>query len=131
MKPIQFQLSISLDGESLSQFVGLFAEAIEKGIARGTRAESRRDKSTVEPEKAKMTSKATQHAHFGGQEPPKDAGLLIDTREAAKLLNVSARKLWQMYNSGEMPAPIRIGRAVRWSYEPLKEWVATGCPKQR
>jgi predicted DNA-binding transcriptional regulator AlpA len=33
-----------------------------------------------------------------------------------------------MHTAGEMPPPIRIGRAVRWSLEVLKKWVEAGCP---
>lgn len=78
---------------------------------------------------ALMNSKERSvHAHFGGQQPPTDRGLLIDTKEACKLLKVSSRTLYGMYSQGRMPQPIRIGSAVRWSYEELKAWVAEGCP---
>ena len=33
----------------------------------------------------------SQHVLYGGQKPPTDKGLLIDTREASKLPDVSAR----------------------------------------
>ena len=39
-----------------------------------------------------------------------DRGWLIDSQEVAKLLNVSARKLWEMQASGAMPPPVRLGR---------------------
>ena len=34
--------------------------------------------------------------------------------------------LWGMRHDGEMPQPIRIGRAVRWGLEVLKKWVDAG-----
>lgn len=72
---------------------------------------------------------SSRKAMFAGQQPPTEHGLLVDSKEAAKLLNVSARTLWSLYNSGSMPKPIRIGRAVRWSYDALRNWVDSGCPK--
>jgi excisionase family DNA binding protein len=53
---------------------------------------------------------------------------LIDSKQAAKLLKVSERTLWRMHHDGEMPPPIRIGRAVRWSLETLRKWVEEGVP---
>ena len=79
-------------------------------------------------EKREARLRASQHALLGGKPLPDDKGLLIDSREAAKLLKVSERTLWRMWNEGEMPPPVRVGRAVRWSYETLKAWVTAGCP---
>jgi excisionase family DNA binding protein len=58
-------------------------------------------------------------------------GLLIDSREAAKLLKISEKTLWSMWNEGKMPKPIRIGKAVRFSYEELQAWVNAGGPPQK
>lgn len=71
---------------------------------------------------------ASRHALFAGQQPPEDVGLLVDSNEVAKLLKVSARTVWTMQNSGNMPKPIRFGRAVRWGYAEIKAWVDEGCP---
>ena len=102
MKPIQLQVSITLDEEAVATVLGLLRQAMP-GM-------------TPEAEKRQARRRASQHALYGGQKPPEDKGLLIDNREAAKLLKVSERTLWRMWNDGQMPAPIRIGRAVRWSY---------------
>jgi excisionase family DNA binding protein len=72
--------------------------------------------------------RTSQHAAFAGQTPPDDQVLLIDSKQAAKLLRVSELALWRMHHTGEMPRLVRIGRAVRWSIEALKEWVEEGCP---
>ena len=54
---------------------------------------------------------SSRTAMFAGQQPPTDHGLLIDSKEAAKMLKVSARTLWSLYTSGAMPQPIRIGQS--------------------
>lgn len=54
--------------------------------------------------------------------------LLVDTKEAAAMLKVCEKTLWNLHTTGRMPKPIRIGGAVRWSYDELRAWVAAGCP---
>lgn len=48
--------------------------------------------------------------------------MLVDSRAAAAELAISSRKLWQLTASGEVPH-VRIGRAVRYSLDDLREWV--------
>ena len=48
--------------------------------------------------------------------------LLIDSREAAKALGISARKLWGLTDTGDIPH-VKIGRLVRYRPEALKEWI--------
>ena len=45
-------------------------------------------------------------------EPDRPDGSLLTEREAARLLAISPRKLWEMRNRSEI-AHVRIGRAVR------------------
>lgn len=50
--------------------------------------------------------------------------LLLTAPEAARALAVSARKLWSLTASGEIPV-VRVGeRSVRYSVEALREWIA-------
>jgi len=48
--------------------------------------------------------------------------LLLKPPEAAAMLAISPRKLWELTDSGEIPC-IRIGRAGRYSLEDLRKWV--------
>jgi excisionase family DNA binding protein len=66
---------------------------------------------------------------FAGQPVPQDQGTLIGVREVAKLLKVSVRHVVRVSETGEIPPPIRIGRAVRWSRDALTKWIADGCPR--
>jgi predicted DNA-binding transcriptional regulator AlpA len=115
MHTIQLNVGITLSDDETARLARLIEELLK----------------IVSSAPRKMTpQEASQHALLGGQKPPEDMGLLIDSRKAAKLLNVSERKLWEMWNSGQMPKPARIGRVVRWGYEELRAWVAAGCPRQ-
>lgn len=51
--------------------------------------------------------------------------LLVDEREAARLLGVSPRTIWALRARGELPA-VRIPgtRLVRYSVETLRDWIA-------
>ena len=57
-------------------------------------------------------------------------GYFSNTRQVAKMLNVSARHVSSLQVTGRMPKPIRIGRVVRWSHDEIKAWVEAGCPHQ-
>jgi excisionase family DNA binding protein len=132
MKAIYLQVGITLDGDAVAMLAELMQQVIEKGTARLVPPRVSAAVSTEKrPERVPMTPlERSQHAIFGGQRPPEDKGLLIDSRQAAKLLKVGERTLWRMWNSGTMPKPIRIGNAVRWSYEEIQAWVVAGCPRQ-
>lgn len=55
--------------------------------------------------------------------------LLVDAREAARLLCISDRTLWTMTDRGVIPC-IRIGRAVRYSVDDLRSWIARSRSSQ-
>lgn len=120
MKPIQLQLTITLDEIAAKSLAELLVPAIRQalGLPEGELDQGR---------DARL--RASQNAIFGGSKPPTDQGLLIDSKQAAKLLRVCEKTLWTMHTTGDMPAPIRIGRAVRWSFEVLKKWTEAGCPR--
>lgn len=54
---------------------------------------------------------------------PVTESLLLRPIEAAKLLAISPRKLWEMTTTKEVPS-VRIGRSIRYVREELKAWVA-------
>jgi len=56
--------------------------------------------------------------------------LLVDARAAARMLGVGKTKLYSMLSAGQVPAPIRLGRAVRWRASELCDWCAAGCPSR-
>ena len=63
--------------------------------------------------------------------PPSGASprrLLISTAEVAALLTVSVRHLRRLHASGKVPAPVKVGAAIRWNREEIERWVAAGCP---
>lgn len=119
MKTVQVQLTLTLDETGARALAELLAPVIRQALATVADADE---------EKGIARLRTSQNAIFAGAKPPEDQGRLIDSKEAAKLLKVSPRTLWRMQTSGDMPAPIRLGRAVRWSAEVLKKWVEVGCP---
>lgn len=60
---------------------------------------------------------------IGGREPKKEEeSLLLTSREAAKMLAISKRTLWDLTDRGEIPR-VKIGWAVRYSRGDLEEFV--------
>jgi excisionase family DNA binding protein len=117
MKTIQVQVAITLDEPAIRSLAELLATALSER--------------TDEEKKREARPRASQNALFAGEKPPEAQGLLVDTREAARLLKISERTLWGMYTRGQMPRPIRIGRAIRFSLDALKKWVEAGCPTMK
>ena len=48
--------------------------------------------------------------------------LLLNAKQAAEALAISARKLWGMTASGEIPY-LKIGKSVRYPVDDLKAWI--------
>lgn len=116
MKPVELTVRITLDEVSARTLVDLVRAALQA--------------TTEQDERRAARLESSRNAPFAGQKPPEDRGLLIDTNQVSKLLKISSRTIWKMEHCGEMPKAIRIGKAVRWSYEELKDWIAAGCPRR-
>lgn len=55
--------------------------------------------------------------------------LLCDV-SLAKRLEISRRKVWSMNATGALPAPVRMGRSVRWRESDISRWLELGCPNR-
>jgi predicted DNA-binding transcriptional regulator AlpA len=115
MATVTIQLTVTFGDDAAATLAAVLAPALREVMADAGRA----------------GAAGRREAHiplFAGQPVPEDQGLLIDSREVAALLGVSARHLATVVKAGQVPPPIRIGRAVRWSRERITRWVADGCP---
>jgi len=56
--------------------------------------------------------------------------LALPAAAVAEMLQVSERHLWSLHSSGRLPQPVRFGRAVRWSVDELRDWLAAGAPSR-
>jgi len=65
-----------------------------------------------------------------GVEPPAPAPLAVSAREAARLVNVSARHWAGLVARGRAPAGVRLGRRRVWPLEELRGWLAAGAPSR-
>ncbi|MDD4889885.1 MAG: helix-turn-helix domain-containing protein [Phycisphaerae bacterium] len=54
--------------------------------------------------------------------------LALSDVQAAALLGISRGHLWTLNSSGRLPAPVKLGRSVRWIRSELESWLAAGCP---
>jgi len=55
---------------------------------------------------------------------------LLDVRSVAERLSVSPRAVWKWCSAGRLPAPVRIGRSVRWRATDLDRFIELGCPSR-
>ena len=56
--------------------------------------------------------------------------LLLTEVQAAALLNISQRKVWELAACGAIPS-IKIGAAKRFRRSDLEDWVRRGCPTEK
>jgi len=49
--------------------------------------------------------------------------LLLNVKEVAQLIGLSERTVWKLSSCGELPAPVRVGRSVRWLRTSLEEFL--------
>ncbi len=54
----------------------------------------------------------------------------LSVADVATLLGISERHLWTLNATGRLPAPIRLGKAVRWSTAELRDWLQAGAPTE-
>ncbi|WP_413775042.1 helix-turn-helix transcriptional regulator [Brucella sp. JSBI001] len=48
----------------------------------------------------------------------------IDVKEVRQLIGFSQAKIYVMVNEKTFPAPLKFGRASRWSLNTVREWMA-------
>jgi predicted DNA-binding transcriptional regulator AlpA len=65
--------------------------------------------------------------------PPARAlgALLLRARDAARLCAVSLATWERWHAAGRCPAPVRIGKTVRWRADELAAWIELGCPDRK
>ncbi len=56
---------------------------------------------------------------------------LLRAVDVGRILNLSKRQIFRLNSSGKIPAPLRIGGAVRWAESTIAEWLAAGAPDRK
>lgn len=84
---------------------------------------------TLNPEGFEMSSSPAA-GKPGDTRPPVRPELIgVDT--FAELLGVSTRHIRRLVDGGKCPAPLRLGKCVRFSRVAVERWIADGCPRVR
>ena len=53
---------------------------------------------------------------------------LLTVPEVAEICGVAPETVRRMTDRGAMPAPVRLGRAVRYRLDQIESWIEAGCP---
>ena len=56
---------------------------------------------------------------------------LLNAKTLGLMLALSKRQVFRLNSSGKIPAPIRIGGAVRWDSQTISDWLAAGAPDRK
>lgn len=61
---------------------------------------------------------------------PVDPVELLTAGDLARRLRVSIRQIRKLHSDALMPAPLRLGRSVRWRAAELAAWLSAGAPSR-
>ena len=56
---------------------------------------------------------------------------LINAKELAGKLLLSARTVWRLRSAGKLPRPVCVGGSIRWRLIDINRWLDMDCPDQR
>ena len=56
---------------------------------------------------------------------------LWDAKTFGQRVSLSKRQIFRLNSCGKIPAPIRIGGAVRWDSQECAGWLAAGAPDRK
>jgi len=56
---------------------------------------------------------------------------LLNASMLGQMLSLSKRQIFRLNSCGKLPAPIRIGGAVRWAESTIAEWLSCGAPDRK
>ena len=56
---------------------------------------------------------------------------LISIAELAKLCRISTQRARKLVTARRTPAPVRIGRSIRFRASEVDTWIRLGCPARR
>ncbi len=56
---------------------------------------------------------------------------LLTAKAVGQMLSLSKRQIFRLNSCSKIPAPIRIGGAVRWSEQEISAWLAAGAPDRK
>lgn len=56
---------------------------------------------------------------------------LLTAKQLGGMLRLSKRQIFRLNSCGKIPAPVRIGGAVRWSEDEIIEWLKAGAPARK
>ncbi|MCB0325142.1 MAG: helix-turn-helix domain-containing protein [Bdellovibrionales bacterium] len=63
--------------------------------------------------------------------PKHNEQLVLTAEEVAELLCISRAHVFRLQREGKLPAPVRLGRSVRWPRNELEAWLRAGAPTQQ
>lgn len=55
---------------------------------------------------------------------------LLRDRDVARILGISRSLVHKRHRMGQLPKPVRIGRALRWDERELQRWLDAGLPER-
>jgi len=74
-----------------------------------------------------ITTQATEHK---AEQLSADLTELMTAGDLARRLKVSLRQVRKLHSEALVPAPVRLGRSMRWRGSEVGKWIEAGCPNR-
>jgi prophage regulatory protein len=55
----------------------------------------------------------------------------INAKTLGQKLQLSKRQIFRLNSCRKIPAPLKIGGAIRWDSHIIERWISLGCPDRR
>ncbi len=55
----------------------------------------------------------------------------IDPKTFSQKISLSKRQIFRLNSFGKIPAPLKIGGAIRWNDAEVSAWIIAGCPDRK
>jgi excisionase family DNA binding protein len=57
--------------------------------------------------------------------------VLLSVADLARMLSCSVRHVWRLRDAGELPAPIKLGKLIRWRREAVMRFLDEAAETRR
>ena len=74
-----------------------------------------------------ITTQATEHK---AEQLSADLTELLTAGDLARRLKVSLRQVRKLHSGALVPAPVMLGRSMRWRGSDVGKWIEAGCPNR-
>jgi predicted DNA-binding transcriptional regulator AlpA len=128
-------LPSSISRALVADLISSFREMLDAGLAKAMAQGNARPSAPATPgtnlnQAEKLKAADLRTALLMGK-IPETAGLLVDAKILARLLDLSHSTLFRLLAEGALPEPVQLGGLKKWRLAEVLEWIEADCPPKK